>query len=398
MALDILKERGVPLDRQTFTWREMAGPTYSKLNDDAFTRVRVILMNGIESEALRFSHACARMNGALQSRLARVRRIEQHQQTLVNWLNPPDQSPLETTIGFEQVAIEVTAALAQQEPHPYLAQSYRFGLLEDFDHLYRFAALLDRVEGKDANNLLQSYTDIRPGRPTRVEHRDPDDDLRLPYDRKTAEPLTKLNAMTLMAAEHQTHDYYMNIGPSFSDPVARQLYAEIASIEEQHVTHYESLIDPDETWIEKWVLHEATEVYTYWSCLKQEENSHVKGIWERFLDYELGQLHYAIDALETLEKRDPAELLPAKLPDPIPFASQREFVRRTLEVEVNLRASGTEYVDVTEETPDSPSVKYREQLNRSGSPSDTVAAGYIWVPGTELVIKATGDRSQTRRM
>ena len=54
MALDIRKEKGVPLDRQVFTWREMAGPTYSKLDDDAFTRVRVILMNGIETEALRF--------------------------------------------------------------------------------------------------------------------------------------------------------------------------------------------------------------------------------------------------------------------------------------------------------------------------------------------------------
>jgi hypothetical protein len=58
-------------------------------------------MNGIESEALRFSHACARMNRDLQLALARVRRVEQHQQTLVNWLNPADQSPLETTIGFE---------------------------------------------------------------------------------------------------------------------------------------------------------------------------------------------------------------------------------------------------------------------------------------------------------
>ena len=52
----------MPLERQTFTWRELVQPPYSKLDDDAFTRVRVILMNGIESEALRFSHACARMN------------------------------------------------------------------------------------------------------------------------------------------------------------------------------------------------------------------------------------------------------------------------------------------------------------------------------------------------
>src|SRR3954470_12790091 len=184
MTLDILKERGVPLDRQVFTWREMAGPTYSKLNDDAFSRVRVILMNGIESEAIRFGHACARMNRALQAPLARVRRVEQHQQTLVNWLNPADQSPLETTIGFEQVAIEVTAALAQQEPDPYLAQVYRFGLLEDFDHMYRFSALMDRVEGRDANNILQSYTDVLPGRPTIIEHRAPADNLRRPYSRE----------------------------------------------------------------------------------------------------------------------------------------------------------------------------------------------------------------------
>src|SRR5688500_18717477 len=207
MSIDILNEKGVPLDRQAFTWRDFAGPPYSKLDVDAFTRVRVILMNGIESEALRFGHACARMNGDLQKPLALVRRIEQHQQTMVNWLNPANQTPLETTIGFEQVAIEVTSAVAMAEPDPYLAQIYRFGLLEDFDHMYRYSALMDRVEGKDANALLQSYTDILPGRPTVVEHRAPEDDLRNPYDKRTAELITKLHANTIMAGEHQTHDY-----------------------------------------------------------------------------------------------------------------------------------------------------------------------------------------------
>src|SRR3569833_2884607 len=142
MALDLLSEKGTPLDRQNITWREMASIPISKLDDDAFTRVRVILLIGIESEALRCQHGCGRMNGDLRLPLAKMRRIEQHQQTMVIWLLPPDQSPLETTIGYEQVAIEVTAALAMQEPDPYLAQLYRFGLLEDFDHLYRYSALL----------------------------------------------------------------------------------------------------------------------------------------------------------------------------------------------------------------------------------------------------------------
>ena len=171
MSLDLMNEKGIELDEQQFDWRDLVRVPTSKLDDDAFTRVRIILMNGIESEALRFQHACARMNKDLQLALARVRRIEQHQQTMINWLLPADLSRLETTIGFEQVAIEVTASVAVHEPDPYLAQVCCFGLLEDFDHMYRFSALMDRVAGGDANNILQSYTDILPGRPTSVEHR-----------------------------------------------------------------------------------------------------------------------------------------------------------------------------------------------------------------------------------
>ena len=385
MALDLFKEQGVPLDRQVFTWRELSGMPISKLDDDAFTRVRIILMNGIEAEASRFSHACARMNRPLQLALARVRRVEQHQRTMVNWMLGADHSPLETTIGFEQVAVEVTASVAQQEPDPYLAAVYRFGMLEDFDHMYRFAALMDRVEGKDANNILQSYTDIRPGRPTSVEHRAPEDDLRNPYDRRTAAPISRIHALAITAAEHMTHDYYMVVGPQFADPVARQLYAEIASIEEQHVTQYESLSDPTETWLEKWLLHEATEVYAYWSCARQESNPRLRALWERMVSYELGHLHFVMELFRNVEHRDPAEVLPTSLPEPIAFKSHRTFVRDVLRNEANLRAVGTRFVDAGQVPPDAASNIYRNQLNKDGSPSEIVAAGWRWTPGTELV-------------
>ena len=382
MSLDIRKEKGVPLDRQVFTWREFGGTPYSKLDDDAFTRVRVILMNGVESEAVRFSHACARMNRELRIPLARVRRIEHQQQKLVNWLNPPDQSPLETTIGFEQTAIAVTASGAQHEPAPYLAQMYRFGMLEDFDHLYRFAALMDRLTGQDVNNILQSYTDVMPGRPTAVEHRAPEDDVRTPYDRDAASPISKLNALTIVSAEHQVHDYYMNIGPTFSDQIARMLYAEIVDVEQQHVTHYESLIDPGETWLEKWLLHECNEVYTYWSCLGQEENRWLKAIWDRFLGYELGQLHYVMDLMRAIEKRDPEALLPASLPAPVKFESQRAFIRETLANEQHLRSSGAQVVPPDQES--EASIAYRAQINSEGCPSELVSTDYQYTPGTEL--------------
>ncbi|MES2538805.1 MAG: hypothetical protein V4632_23340 [Pseudomonadota bacterium] len=382
MAFNIFSSKGCPLDQQRFTWRDMVKNPISKLDDDAFTRVRIILMNGIELEAVRFQHSCARQNRQLRLPLARIRRTEHHQATMVNWLLGADHSPLETTIGYEQVAIEVTAAVAQREPDPYLAQVYRFGMLEDFDHMYRYSALLDRLEGKDPNNILQSYTDILPGRPTMDEHRSPEDDLREPYDRATADPLSKLHALTITSAEQQTRNYYMNIGPQFADPVARQLYAEIASIEEQHVTQYESLMDPDETLLEKWLLHEATEVYNYYSCVQQETNHRVKAIWERFLDYELGHFNHVAELFKQHEKRDPMEIIPGDLPEPIRFASQRDFVRQVLGKEVDLRAKGTQFVDKADES--QASIAYRTVINSEGSPSETVAAGYMWTPGTEL--------------
>ncbi len=382
MGMKLFESKGTPLDRQQFTWKDIVGQPISKLNDDAFSRVRTIFMNGIEFESVMFQHMLARTHSDLRPELARIRQIEQHQQKTVNWLLPPDQSPLETTVGYEQVAVEVTASVAQHEPDPYLAQVYRFGLLEDFDHLYRYSALLDRLEGKDANNIVQSYTDIVPGRPTVDEHRIAFDNLRRSYDGKKAHPLSKLNAVLITAAEQQTENYYLNVGPLFADPVARQLYAEIASIEEQHVTQYESLMDPNETPLEKWLLHEATEVYTYLSCVQSESDPRVKAIWERFLDYELGHLHYVAELFKKIERRDPAEVLPAELPETIGFNSHRSFVRAVLEKEVNLRALGTEFVSREQEGAESKA--YRAQLNSAGSPSETVAAGYRWQPGTEL--------------
>ena len=390
MAFDLSQERGVPLDRQVFTWRELAGETISKLNDDAFTRVRIILMNGIEADSVRMQHIWARLNAPLRLPLARVRRVEHHQQTMVNWLLPADQSPLETTIAFEQVAIEVTSSIAELEPDPYIARVHRFGLLEDFDHLYRFSALMDRLEGRDSNTILQSYTDVLPGRPTSVEHRAPEDDLRIPFDVQTAHPLTKLNAMTITAAEHQTHDYYMTIGPMFADPLARQLYAEIASIEEQHVTQYESLIDPKMPILDQWLLHETMEAYNYYGCAQQEPDARVRATWERFLDYELGHVHFVADLIKQLEKRDPWQVVPKTFPEMIAFESHRQFVRQTLRNEVDLRAVGAQFVDESQVPQDSPSITYRQQLNAEGSPSDIIAEGYRWTPGTELAERADG--------
>jgi hypothetical protein len=108
----------------------------------------------------------------------------------------------------------------------------------------------------------------------------------------------------------------------------------------------------------------------------------VKAIWERFLDFELGHLHAVKELFESIEKRDAAEILPATLPEPLRFESQRDFVRKVLESEVDMRANGRRFVALEDESP--LSIEYRDHMNSEGSPSETVAGGYRWRPGTEL--------------
>jgi hypothetical protein len=151
------------------------------------------------------------------------------------------------------------------------------------------------------------------------------------------------------------------------------------------VTQYESIIDANETWLEKWLLHEACEVYNYYGCVQQEKNPRIKAIWERFLDYELGHLNLVSELFQEVEGRDPAEILPEKMPEPIRFESQREFVRQVLAEEVDLRADGPDFVAKEDEP--AGSLAYREEMNAQGSPSQLVAAGYRWAPGTELTLK-----------
>ena len=103
------------------------------------------------------------------------------------------------------------------------------------------------------------------------------------------------------------------------------------------------------------------------------------------LDYELGHLTLVAGLFKKHEKRDPEEVVGQRLPEPIPFESQREFVRATLAREVNLRPSGPDYVSLEEE-PQS-SLDYRNHMNSEGSPSETVATGYSWRPGTEVLRK-----------
>jgi len=330
MALNILQERGTPIDQQVFSWRERVQPAHPKAPEDPFTRVRAVLLAGVESRGQCFSRTCAAANPELREPLARLRATEARQQKLLVWLDPSEQTPLERSLEFEQLAIEITASLVLAEPDPRVARAIRSGLVEDFDHLARYAAFMLRVEGRSANALIQSHLDLLPGSGGAWEPGGAMRPAPASYDRRRAAAATKLNVLSLVAGEEQTHDYFMTIGPMFAERGARQMFADIASVERRHVAKYASLADPDETWMERWLLHEAAEAYSYWSCLESETCPRTKRIWERFLDYELGHVQFVAELFKEIEGRDPAEVLPGSLPEPVHYGDHWEFIRDVL--------------------------------------------------------------------
>lgn len=393
MAFNPLAEKGIPLDKQLRNWSELNVQPYDSDHVHPYTRTRIITMNGIETESIFFSHQFARHTADpdIRKYLAQSRRIEQQQQKAVNWLTPATESTLQVTIGYEQVAVDLTAFLARTEPDPYLKQAFEFGLLEDFDHLYRYANLLDMLEGKKAEEITGRLTEIMPGRPTADEHRHPIDDVRQPSDRKQANPLSLLHAMTLVAAEQQTMNFYMNVGNRPLEPLARGLYLEIAEIEEQHVTHYESLLDPTASWFERDVMHQYNECYLYYSFMQQETDPRIKQIWELHLNMEIEHLRLACEMMRKYENRDPEEFLPQELPEPVMFEENKDYIRKVLASQVALTGDGTQFVPVDDLPRDHRYFQYQEAVNEGGVPSEQVIQAHERHMGSDYRSQTEGD-------
>lgn len=331
-------------------WSTLYPTPYNKMTVDPYTKIRIILMNGIEVEAALFKHQFHRncQDNDLRRELALSRRVEQQQQKHINWLKPIDETPLETTIGYEHVAVDLTAWLAQNEPNQYVKQALDFALLEDFDHLYRYANLLDLDTQIPAQQLVKSYVDITPGRPTIAEHRFPFDSVKNPVDFSTADIRTKLNTLIITAGEQQTMNFYMNIGNTYYNDLGRQLYLEIAMIEEQHVSHYGSLLDPKATWLENLLLHEYMECYLYYSFYQDELDQNVKSVWEMHLQQEISHLHKAEELLKKYEGKDWQQVIPGgEFPKLLQFHDTRDYVRGVLAQQILLTANREQYVPVS---------------------------------------------------
>ncbi|WP_343210661.1 hypothetical protein [Anaerolentibacter hominis] len=375
-------ENPMDLMKSFENWEQIYPKPYNKDEVDPYTKTRIILMNGTEFEQNWFQRQFARHcdDNDLRRELALIRRIEQQQQRKIAVLKPANESILEHTISYEQLAVDLTAILAQREPDPYVKMTLDFALLEDFDHLYRYGDLLEMEQGARADKLVGKYTEVMPGRPTIAEHRFPMDNVRGHIDNRKADPITRLNVAIITAAEQQTMNYYMNVVNAQNSDIGRKLYQEIGLIEEQHVTQYECLMDPNPSWFEQLLCHEYTECYLYYSCYMEETDKEIKELWRQNFDLELAHLHKAVELLQKYEKKDWQQVIPkGDFPTLLNLRSNIAYVREILANTVRLTSEGEDYVEVDNLSKDSKFAWFQKEVDGRDDivPSHCVIRSYI---------------------
>ena len=366
MNFNPFNEKPKKMESVIMNWKTLAVKPYNKEEVDPYTRVRCILMNGTEYEAVWSKHHFNRHcdNNDVRREVALVRRSEQQQQKLIAALKPIDENMLETTIGYEQLAVDLTATLAQRAKDKHVKEALNFALLEDFDHLYRYSNLMESDMGLHAEKYVGDYTEIMPGRPTIAHHRHPYDSIKNPVDNHKAEPLTKLDVSIITAAEQQTMNYYMNLAAFYKNAKGRELYTEIGMVEEQHVTQYGSLIDPNCSMCEEMLMHEYIECYLYFSMLNDETDPRIKKVWEMLFEQELSHLHQAVKMLRTYEKKDWSDVIPGgDFPELISFHNNKDYVRSVLGRTVTLTADREGYIDIKKLPATANFFKYNNKVN-----------------------------------
>ncbi|MBE7087766.1 MAG: hypothetical protein E7369_05660, partial [Clostridiales bacterium] len=104
------KERPISVKKTYRNWQQLYPKPYDKRETDPYTKARIILMNGTEFEANWFSHQFARhvCDNDLRRELALTRETEKQQQLKISLLKPKNESILEHTIAYEQLAVDLT--------------------------------------------------------------------------------------------------------------------------------------------------------------------------------------------------------------------------------------------------------------------------------------------------
>jgi hypothetical protein len=324
-----LDHAGMPLERQSRDWRELRMGGLDPEDVGSHTSCRVLVMRGVENHAVEYDGWAWRSepDPDLRGQLGRLRSAEARQRrTLAGLLRPPG-GVLEAALAYERAAIDLDSWLARIEPDAGRRKVYQCDALEDFDHAYRYADVVDLVRRRRAGWMVDEVDDVIPAR---FETGQPEPGYEGAAESATPAPLSELNALTMLAVERHMTAFYDNAGPGRVHPFARPVYREVSRVEHDQVLRHQVLVDTGTGRWEQLVIREYNECRLYHAFLEHESDPRVRAVWELNLQMELGQLRLACDLLRRFDGREPGEFLGTGVPEASGFDRNKEFLRQLL--------------------------------------------------------------------
>lgn len=320
-----LDHRGIPLDRQVADWRELTLTGIDPEQVEPYTRCRIVAMSGMENAAVRFDRQIDRLttDPDLRGRFELLRSVEARQRRAVAGLLAAPGGVLETTLTYEEAAVDLDSWLARTEPDRPRRRVYECDALEDFQHVYRYAELLDAVQPRRTSHLVDEVDGMLPGR------------LGAPSPEHPAEPdapelMSTLNAITMLAVEQQAADFYDRVDADVLEPAIRPVYREVSWAEREQIDRHQALVEPGPSRWEQLVTREYNECRLYYAFLDQESDRRIRAVWELNLQMELAHLQLASDLLRRFDGREPEEVVGTGLPDQPGFEANRTYLRQLL--------------------------------------------------------------------
>ena len=121
----------------------------------------------------------------------------------------------------------------------------------------------------------------------------------------------------------------------------------------------------------------------------ESQNKQIKLIWEEFMAMEIEHLKIAGELIKKYEKRDPEEIIGLKVLEPCHFESQKTYVTKILESEIDKRLCGTDemgYLKIEELPEKWVNFDLQDCVNSDGSPSEQMMQIMIESEGRHITI------------
>jgi rubrerythrin len=246
----------------------------------------------------------------LQSILARVYAEEEvHQAMFGSLVN--GASAVDYAVGAELAFISFVSTLAQIEPDELVAAFFNYLII---DHLTHTKALAEAsTDWGLSGELLEEAARLPAGRAFENQFCATADLIKEPYG-PAADPGTKVNIRLVRAADALVREQVENLALTAkkADPIL-ETAREIGAVEVEHTLLLNTLIDPNETVLERGFYGELTEVMGLNRLLATEKSGDARDAYEFVVDEDEEHLRYLGAAIAETAGKDPSELSESKV-------------------------------------------------------------------------------------